>query len=170
MLKESDVEQAFKEAELGKPVLLTFNHHDFRDMRPDVIQVQDMIKKVSKRFADINFCFCEARDGMRRALDLEEKSPIKFEIKMDNNKLKVATNKPIFGPQPFLAIKTKDGRFFHDNFDFQKPFYRWSYVFDNITFPISAVESAGIGTCDSVGNVTVVNINPKTGDFSQVHF
>tara|TARA_B100000795_G_scaffold31616_1_gene20936 strand:- start:6911 stop:8248 length:1338 start_codon:yes stop_codon:yes gene_type:complete len=170
LLKESDVEQAFKEAELGQPVLLSFNHHDFRDMRPDVIKVQDMINKISKKFPDVKFSFCEARDGMRKALGLEEKSPISFEIKMDNNKLQVFTNKPTFGPQPFLAIKTKEGRFFHDNFDFQKPFHEWSYVFDNITFPLNAIESVGIGSCDSVGNVTVVTINPQTGDFSQLQF
>jgi hypothetical protein len=170
LLKESDVEQAFKEAELGKPVFLSFNHHDFRDMRPDVIKAQNMIKKISKKFPEVKFSFCEARDGMRRALNLEEKLPISFEIKMDNNILQVSTIKPTFGPQPFLAIKTKDGRFFHDNFDFQKPFHKWSYVFDNITFPISAIEAVGIGSCDSIGNVTVATINPQTGDSSQVQF
>jgi len=139
-------------------------------MRPDVIKVQGMINKISKNFPDVKFSFCEARDGMRKALGLEKKSPISFEIKMNNNRLQVSTNKPTFGPQPFLAIKTNEGRFFHDNFDFQKPFHQWSYVFDNITFPLNAIESIGIGSCDSVGNVTVATINPQTGDFSQVQF
>ena len=46
---------------------------------------------------------------------------------------------------------------------------KFSYVFDNITFPFSSIESIGIGTCDSVGNVTVANINPETEDISQVN-
>ena len=170
LLKESDIDQAFREAELGKPVFLSFNHHDFRDMRPDVIKVQDMINKISKKFPNVKFRFSEARDAMRGALGLEKKLPISFEIKIDENKLLVSTKNPTFGPQPFLAIKTKDGRFFHDNFDFQKPFYQWSYVFDNITFPLSSIESIGIGTCDSIGNVTVASISPEAGDISQVQF
>ena len=76
---------------------------------------------------------------------------------------------PTFGPQPFLAIKTKENKFFHDNFDFQKPFYEWSYVFDNITFPLNKIETIGIGACDPSGNVTVVNINPKNKKMIEVH-
>lgn len=169
LLKERDVRQAFKEAQNGKPIILSFNHHDFRDMRPDIIKAQKMLSKISKEFLDVKFRYTEARDGIRRALKIKKKKYIKFDIKFDLNKIKVKTKMPTFGPQPFLAIKTKENKFFHDNFDFQKPFYEWSYVFDNITFPLNKIETIGIGACDPSGNVTVVNINPKNKKMIEVH-
>ncbi len=170
LLKETDIDQAFKEASLGKPVLLSFNHHDWRDIRHDVINVKKMIENVSINYPDTNFVFCEARDGMRKALNLEIKKPVVFDIDIQENKLQVSSKLPTFGPQPFLAIKTKDGNFFHDNFDFQEPFHKWSYVFDDITFSLTSIEEIGIGTCDSIGNVTVANIVPSIKEFTQIHF
>ena len=129
-----------------------------------------MEKNVSINYPDTNFIFCEARDGMRKALNLEIKKPVVFDIDIQENKLQVSSKLPTFGPQPFLAIKTKDGNFFHDNFDFQEPFHKWSYVFDDITFSLASIEEIGIGTCDSTGNVTVANIVPSIKEFTQIHF
>ena len=44
LLTKKDIEQAFHEASVGKPVILSFNHHDFRDMRPDVRYVRKLKK------------------------------------------------------------------------------------------------------------------------------
>ena len=167
LLKIDDIRQAFKEAAMGKPVLLSFNDHDFRDIGPDVIKFQGMIRKVSKEFPDIKYKFCEARNGIREALKLRKKTHINFKFKIDTNILHISTTKPTFGPQPFLAIKTKKGKYFHDNFDFQKSFYEWTYTFDDSTQTIDQIESIGVGTCDSFGNVTVLNINPKTMQSTQ---
>jgi len=170
LLQEEDVEQAFYEAEQGLPVVLSFNNHDFRDMRPDVLRVQELLKVVSSRHPSTKFRYCEAREAMRSALDLPEQDPIKFEIELEKGRLSIKTQLPTFGPQPFFAIQTKDNRFFHDNLDFQKPFYEWSYMFDELTYPIEALFRIGIGTCDAVGNVTVAIINLEDDSFSQVFY
>ena len=52
LIQKEDVEQAFQEAEQGLPVVLSFNHHDFRDMRPDVIRVQDDSKRADGRIKE----------------------------------------------------------------------------------------------------------------------
>lgn len=169
LLREKDVRQAFKETSNGKSVILSFNHHDYRDMRPDVIKIRDMISKISKEYPKVKFRFCEAREGIRRALKLKRKKHIAFKVMLREDKLELSTINPIFGPQPFLAFKTKKGKYFHDNFDFQRPFYKWSYVFDNQTIPLNSIDTIGVGACDSTGNVTVININPKTKKFKQFH-
>ena len=62
-----------------------------------------------------------------------KKINLKFKQKLDKNFLYIKSNKKIYGPQPFLSIKTKEKKDFHDNFDIQKPFYEWTYTFDENT-------------------------------------
>ena len=52
---------------------------------------------------------------------------------MPSIKVKTISGK-VFGPQPFLAIKTKSGRFIHDNFDFDLNKGIWNMPFRNFTF------------------------------------
>ena len=58
LLTERDVRQAFEEAQEGKPVVLAFTNHDFRDMRPDVDCVRAMLSSVAAEFPDVPFRFC----------------------------------------------------------------------------------------------------------------
>ena len=61
-----------------------------------------------------------------------------------------------FGPQPFLAIKDKSGKYFHDNFDFSADGEaRWSYVLDEQTIPLSAVSEIGVGSAGLFGGYSV---------------
>jgi len=168
LLSENDVKQAFQEAMDGKQVFLSFNHHDFRDMRPDIIYVRDLIFKVSKQFPDVPYKYSEAREAFRATLGLLPKKQLKFDINWDNDRMHVVANTKIFGPQPFLAIKTKSNQFFHDNFDFQIPFREWTYNFDTITYPLSELETIGFAANDPTGNTTVVNIDGATKIVTQV--
>ena len=70
VLAEEDVRQAFREAADGRPVVLAITNHDFRDMRPDVWAVRDLLRKVSTEFPDVPFVFSEAVEAMRAALEL----------------------------------------------------------------------------------------------------
>ena len=54
----------------GRPVVLAFTNHDFRDMRPDVDGVRDMLSRVGREFPGVQFRFSEAVDAMREALRL----------------------------------------------------------------------------------------------------
>ncbi len=169
MLTECDVEQAFREAKEGKPVILSFNHHDFRDMRPDVIYVRAMINRVSQQFPEIAYKYSEAREAFRVALGLNSKAPLKFTVNWDEDRMHVNANSNIFGPQPFLAIKTKNSQFFHDNFDFKVPFQEWTYSFDSITYPLSKLETVGFAANDPTGNTTIVNIDATSKVVTQVN-
>ena len=46
------------------------------------------------------------------------------------SRLAVAYSEDIFGPQPFMAVKLFNERYFHVNLDIVEPFRRFSYVFD----------------------------------------
>ena len=80
-----------------------------------------------------------------------------FKIKLTENSdisnhiLDVASHRPIFGPQPFLAIETRDGNFYTDNFDVQLPDQRWSYTFDEHTFKIEQLNRIGVASNNKQG-------------------
>jgi hypothetical protein len=160
LLTESDIRDAFEEASNGDPVVLAFTNHDFRDLRIDVNYVRKLLTNVRRDYPDVPFVFREAASAMREALKLPNELPCKFETKFENTSertvIRVKTQTPTFGPQPYLALKTNSGEYFHDNFDIQEPHHEWSYTFDEQTLSINAIESVGIAANNSVGITTVM--------------
>jgi hypothetical protein len=160
LLTETDVRDAFEEASNGTPVVLALTNHDFRDIRIDVDYVRELLANVSRDYPDVPFVFSEATSAMREALKLPSESPCNFKIKFESTSgrtiIRVKTQTPTFGSQPYLAIKTNSGEYLHDNFDIQKPHYEWSYTFDEQTLNLNAIESIGIAANNSIGVTTVI--------------
>lgn len=163
-ITQKDVDQAFEEAGEGKPSILAFTNHDFRDMTPDVETVRELLIEAAGKYPDVKFKFSEARDAVRGALNLPHKDPCRFELRMEGDRLSIKSDSSTFGPQPFLALKTVTGDYYHDNLDFQTPFREWTYTFDNETFPPRAIESVGVGSCDAYGNVTAAVMDMESGE------
>ncbi len=168
-LTQADVSQAFSEAQDGLPVILAFSDHDFRNMRPDMELVHPMLVQASKQFPDVRFVYREARDAMRLALDLPVKSPSRLKLNLENNILHIQSDAPIFGPQPFFAIKNKSDEYFHDNLDFQESFREWTYTFDETNFPLDSLDKIGVACCDSYGNVSVSVLDVISGEISKCY-
>ena len=168
-LTDKDVEDAFREAQSGRPAVLSFTDHDFRDLRPDVDLARSMISRAAAKYPNVAFRFCEGRDALRRALGIAARPPVRFAMSIDDGRLAIEADAPIFGPQPFLAIRTRSGQYHHDNLDFQTPFRSWSYSFDDNTVPLDALESIGVGACDATGNVTVSVLDGRTGKLHTTH-
>lgn len=172
LLSEADVRQAFDEARAGKPVVLSFTNHDHRDMRPDVQRVRALLRAVAPDYPDVTYRFSEAVSAMREALQLPSQPACDLEVTLsavDSGAyvMEVRSKTPTFGPQPWLAMKTTSGHYHHDNFDIDEPHHRWSYVFDEDTFPLRALESIGIAANNAYGTTTVRIVDPSTGDVSR---
>jgi hypothetical protein len=167
LLAEQDVRQAFEEARAGKPVVLSFTDHDHRDIRPDVVAVRAMLTAVSADYDDVSLRFCEAVEAMRDALHLPYEPPCDLTLSLaalngNAHVLRVRTDTPTFGPQPWLALKTSAGSYHYDNFDIDTPHHHWQYVFDEDTFPLGALESVGVAATNAYGTSTVCLLNPAT--------
>jgi hypothetical protein len=175
LLHERDVRQAFAEAAEGKPVVLAITNHDFRDMEPDIDAFRQQLNRVAVDFPQTPFLFYEAVNGMRAALDLAPLPACELDLtvrQVDGRThiLKVSSSTPTFGPQPWLALKTVDGTYYFDNFDIDKPFHQWQYVFDEETFPLPAVDAIGVAANNAFGTTTVVVMDPATGKISRKHW
>jgi len=167
VIREQDVRQAFEEAAEGKPVVLSITNHDFRDMAPDVEGFCKMLETVAREFPQVPFFYSEALSAMRWALEVRPEPPCELECTIETVDgsaavLKVSSKTPTFGPQPWLALKTASGEYHFDNFDIDVPFHRWQYVFDQETFPLSALSAIGVAANNAYGTTTVVRIDPAT--------
>ena len=72
--------------------------------------------------------------------------------------LSVKSMGELFGVQPYLAIKTKDGRYLWENFDKQSD-KEWSFVFDEFHIPANCVEEIGVASNSTSGNTQIVIYN-----------
>ena len=175
LLSEGDVRQAFLEAREGKPVVLAFTNHDFRDMRPDVDEVRTMLSKIGEEFPDVPFLYAEALQAMRNALALPAEPPCELALSIravgdSTHVLEVHSETATFGPQPWLALRTSAGTYHHDNFDIDIPFHRWRYVLDAETYPLNALSAIGVAANNTVGISTVSVMDVKTGTVSKQHW
>lgn len=159
-INQEDIDNAFIEARDEKNVLLSFTNHDFRNMAPEIEKLMGYIRNASKKYADVSFSFEEAADGFRKCLGIKDSKPgLSSElIKIRDNKwkLNVKISGEIFGPQPFLALQTRDGNYYWENFDFINSSY-WSYTFDQDNAPIEIIEKIGVA-CNSPSGCAEINI------------
>jgi hypothetical protein len=151
---DDELEKAFRNAENGFDVLVSFTNHDFRDMVTETTEFINTVKKISKIYPDVKFKWCNAVEAMRAVTRMENRKPPTFTLWFEENILSVKSNKELWGPQPFLAIKTKDGRYLHDNFIINSE-TDWTYVFDNDNILIEDVEKIGVASNDKLGNTVV---------------
>lgn len=167
-LTQTDVDEAFAQAGQGKSVVLSFANHDHRDIRPDIHAVHAMLADAAARHSGVSFRFCTARQAFQRAMRLKNmNSAAVFNLSWQGTVLHIETDQPIFGPQPYLALKSTQGEYFTDNLDFQKPFCSWSYTFDRESLPLESLEAVGLAASTPAGNTTVAVACPPGGNWTQ---
>lgn len=159
-LNEEHVRQAFRESLEHGSAVLAFADHDYRDMRPDVEAVREMLIKVRPEFPDVTLRFAGAEEAARAHLGLSGEPAPKLAMKLEGKCLEVSVQGgEIFGPQPFLALRTLDGRMLHDNFDLQIPGKHWTYILDDQTISPAALSRIGVGVAGRHGRFDVVAID-----------
>jgi hypothetical protein len=169
-LTDEDVTQAFEEASNRGQSLLAFTDHDFRKMGRHVDKVWGMINETSKQFENVKFKNTTALKGIRCALNMEATKPsvLNAEIKEVKGKkvLAVDAKNDIFGPQPFLAIKTKSRKYNWQNFDRPKKDV-WTYTFDFHTLPVKSIDRIGVAANSPEGITEILIIDPNTEELER---
>lgn len=157
-LTQRDVDEAFKEARETGMAVLAFTDHDFRDQRPNVRSTFDYIEHAAARYSDVTWHNSSARQAASQALRLNQSSKFELRTSLDGSCLDVSSTLPTFGPQPYLAIKSRDGRYLHDAFDIHRPFHEWSYTFDQHSLPMDQVEAVGVASNSRCGQTAVSRV------------
>jgi hypothetical protein len=169
-INQEDVDLAFEEAIEHGASILSFANHDYRDMRPEIHKVWTLIKNSSEKYPDVVFKHVNAIEAMRAVAGLGSLEAPEFDVRIERHKsyvkLHVKAKNPIFGPQPYLALKSRGNTYHWQNFDFEGPQY-WSFTFDFYTFQWEQVEAIGVASNTASGVTEVVNITPK-GDEEEI--
>jgi hypothetical protein len=153
------IRQAFEEADTYGSSILAFSNHDYRDIRPDVDYVRDLLQKIKVDYSDVKIIYAGAQEAAIKHLNYEKLDavPLELELKVEKNSLIVnCKSGSIFGVQPFLAIKDKVGNYYHDNFDEVNYSREWSYVLDSQTIRYDAIDTIGVGAAGRWGGYSVV--------------
>ena len=166
LLTEAEVRKAFERARREGATLMSFADHDFRDVGQNVLEFQSMVQQVLPDFPDVRFRYAEAREAMNRVMFGDYRPPSRNLLSVqitparrrDTKLLTIEADEPTFGPQPFLAIRTRGGQYHHDNLDVQTPFLKWTYTFHEDTFLWDEVEAIGVATNDRRGFPHVVRL------------
>lgn len=163
LLNQGEVDLAFRRADEGLPTVLAFTNHDYRDMRPDIEYVYGMLKEAARKYPNVRWEHSGALQAARQSLGLTPGQPLELDARFERGesslKLRMRANKDTFGPQPFLAVQTKDQRFLHDNFDWQTPRREWTYVFDRNSIRPESIERIGIAASDAYGSVSILQFD-----------
>jgi len=159
-----EIEKAFLKAQNGENVYLGITDHDWREMSIEIDEFRTMLSSVVIKYPNIKFKFSETVDAFRSVIGYDNKEvdekALKLDAKIEENILTVHVVKgEIFGSQPYLAIKTRNGEYFHDNFDFQDYKTSFSYVFDDYTIQLACVECISIASNDKYGNTEIIKID-----------
>lgn len=158
-----EIEKAFISARNGKNVYLGITNHDWREMSIEINEFREILSEVIIKYPDVKFKFSETVNAFRNVIGYSSEDinndRLKLECSVNDNILTVnVVNGTLFGPQPYLAIKTKLGEYFHDNFDFYEVGKIYTYVFDAYTIPLNQLECIKVASNDKYGNQCIVTI------------
>ncbi len=168
LLTDEEIEYAFQDALESGSAILAFTNHDFRDMSVDIEDIYSRIEKIHKKYSDVYTINSDAVTAMKNTFYKEkdikdEKIEIDVEIITESGVDKViATLKSgkIFGSQPYLAIKIKEGRYYHDNFNERDYLSTWEYILDEHTIKLPTIEKIVVASNDRYGNQSIVSLKP----------
>ena len=171
-LDQREMDKAFARAQSGLPTLVGVASHDYRDLGTEVEFLRDLIAESRRRYPDVPVRFSTAREAFRGVLwpDGIHAPALDFDLVFhpatadDVATIEVVVRRGnVFGPQPFLAIKTRARVFLHDNFDFDVAPGRWFYAFHGDTLPIEDVSELGVAASDLFGNVCIRRLSFSSG-------
>lgn len=114
-MRENDIETAFEEALHGGDVALCYTDHDRRDIRPHVAQMWEMVSSVAARYPGVSWRWANAHQAARLTTGCAVSGAPHFEASWEGDLLRIRTDRPLFGPQPFLAVQEEGDVFYRDN-------------------------------------------------------
>lgn len=164
-INDAEISRAFMNAREYSKAVLAVTTHDFRDFEKPIEDFRRQLHEIGRGYEDVEIVYATATEAFRGYLGLSEdkiegffETSISFTPGGSLVRIKTSDNYRTFGPVPFLAIKTKDGQYYWDNLDIQKPFYEWTYVLDEQTFDIENIQTMKVASADNYGNFHVKQI------------
>jgi len=168
-ISENELAIAFTKAQHeSSGVYVGVTNHDFREMSVEIEAFYHLLTRVAKNYPDVKFQFSGALSAFRNALGYSpkeiQKDRIQIKAQINEQVLTVeVVNGALFGSQPYLALKSITGNYWHDNFDFGNPGKEFFYTFDRNTISLEALCTIAIAANDKYGNTSIVAMQLVNG-------
>lgn len=168
-INEYEIEKAFVNAQQkNNSIYLGITNHDFREMSIEIEEFWKSFLKIAEKYKNkVDYKFSNSVDAFNNTLNRNKveirKERVKLNVELIQNLLKVSIlNGEIWGAQPYLALKTVKGLYFHDNFDFgpQSTFF---YTLDRLTLRLSDIEFISVASNDKYANTFICTIKLENG-------
>ena len=177
-MTEAELEAGFRRAATGEPTLVAFSSHDWRDLVPEVDYLRTLLSRVAPRFPDVRFKFAEAVDAFNAVHPPLGRPPLELKctLNLDAAGCRVLSIRTVagqvFGPQPFLAVRTRSQRIIHDNLNYGATVDSWHYVFDDHSILPDDVRTIGVAANDDAGNqsIHVIKVDELAPGSAEVRF
>jgi len=162
-LRPNHLREAFGEAAATGKAILAFTDHDYRDIRRDVEAVRTMLAQVRSEFPQVRVRYSGAEAAARDLLGVSGHPLPRLSISVQEGRAVIRLEAgEIFSSQPFLVMRTREGRVLHDNLDVQEPDRLWTYCLDDQTLLPEAMETIGVGAAGRWGGYAVAKTDGLT--------
>lgn len=168
-ISEKELSLAFKKAQReSSRVYVGVTNHDFREMTIEIDGFYKLLLSVAEKYPDVKFQFSGALTAFQNVLAYSpteiQKERIEIKAEINERVLTVnVVNGSLFGSQPYLALKSPTGTYWHDNFDFGKSGKEFFYTFDRNTITLEVLETIAIAANDKYGNTSIVKMQLTNG-------
>lgn len=162
-LDESEVRRAFERADRGEPTVVSGFSHDFRAIAPEAEKLFELVSRVSRDFPEVQWRNATAVEAAAGALGRDDDEPLQFSMRVEDDVLYVTSNQPVFGSEPFLAVKTVDHRFYQQNF-VRVGDTAWGTP---LRHP-EIIHYLGVGACTAAGSTATALLERTNGTFVNV--
>ncbi len=166
ILQESHLLEAFEESLEKGEAILSFCNHDYRDIKPDIDYMHTLLRSVKQKYPQVRIRYSGAKEAAQALFNSlvsnknkDNVENLVLESRIEGNRFVVdVVSGALFGPQPFLAIKTHGGRYLHDNFDVIQPKKSYSYTLDMHTISQQNVAVIAAASADASGEFSVTKL------------
>lgn len=170
-LTEAEMRTGFARAAQGLPTLIAFSSHDWRDLVPEMNWVTSLVRRVAADYPGVRFQWAEAIEAFNAVHPPPADPPVKLgcTLRFENGlpsrvDVEVLQGRP-FGPQPFLALRTRSRRIIHDNMNYWRSLTDFNYIFDAESIRPDDVKEIGVAVNDAAGHqsIHVIDVDALSG-------
>ena len=145
---------------------------------PEVDYVRHLLARVAPRFPEVRFKFAEAVEAFNAMHPPAGQPPLALDCRLELGPegcrkliIRTAAGK-VFGPQPFLAVRTRSQRIVNDNLSYGDDFDSWHYVFDEHSILPDDVRTIGVAANDDAGHqsIHVVKVDELAHGGDEIRF
>ncbi len=162
-LDEEEIRRAFRRADSGLPTVVSGFSHDFRVLAPEAERLVEMVRRVAREFPDVRWLNANAVQAGAAVLGLGGGPALRLKLWEEDGILYAESNIPVFGSEPFLALKTVDHRFYQQNFVRIRE-NLWGHP---LRYP-ETIHYAAVGACSRAGDTATCLLERRDGRFRQM--